>query len=61
MARFDLTDFEWSVSQPCYRRRYGGVPRADDRRVLNAILWRLRTGAPRADIPSRYDPAHQPA
>lgn len=22
-----------------------GVPRADDRRVLNGIFWRLRTGA----------------
>jgi transposase len=33
-----------------------GVPRVDDRRVLNGIYWRLRTGAPWADIPSRYGP-----
>jgi len=23
-----------------------GIPRVDDRRVLNGIFWRLRTGAP---------------
>jgi transposase len=31
--------------------------RADDRRVLNGIYWRLRTSAPWADIPERYGPA----
>jgi transposase len=34
-----------------------GVPRVDDRRVLNGIYWRLRTGSPWADIPERYGPA----
>ena len=29
---------------------------ADDRRVLNGIYWRLRTGSPWADIPERYGP-----
>jgi putative transposase len=33
-----------------------GVERVDDRRVLNGIFWRLRTGAPQADIPERYGP-----
>src|SRR3954468_14848008 len=33
-----------------------GVPRADDRKVLNGIYWRLRTGSPWADIPERYGP-----
>jgi transposase len=32
------------------------VPRVDDRKVLNGIYWRLRTGAPWADIPERYGP-----
>lgn len=31
-----------------------GVARANDRRVLNGIYWRLRTGSPWADIPERY-------
>ena len=58
MARFDLTDFEWSVIQPLLPNKPRGVPRVDDRRVLNGIFWRLRTGAPWADIPERYGPAH---
>ena len=53
MARFDLSDFEWSVIQPLLPTKVRGVPRVDDRRVLNGIFWRLRTGAPWADIPSR--------
>ena len=56
MARFDLTDFEWSVIQPLLPNKSRGVPRVDDRRVLNGIFWRLRTGAPWADIPERYGP-----
>src|SRR3546814_1094141 len=56
MARFDLTDFEWSVIAPLLPTKVRGVARVDDRRVLNGIFWRLRTGAPWADIPSRYGP-----
>ncbi|MEZ5789210.1 MAG: IS5 family transposase [Xanthobacteraceae bacterium] len=56
MARFDLTDFEWSVIEPVLPNKPRGVPRVDDRRVLNGIFWRLRTGAPWADIPERYGP-----
>ena len=56
MARFDLTDFEWSVIEPLLPKKVRGVARVDDRRVLNGIFWRLRTGAPWADIPARYGP-----
>ena len=56
MARFDLTDFEWSVISPLLPQKSRGVKRVDDRRVLNGIFWRLRTGAPWADIPARYGP-----
>lgn len=55
MAWFDLTDFEWSVIQPLLPTKLRGVKRVDDRRVLNGVLWRLRTGAPWAD-PARYGP-----
>ena len=41
MARFDLTDFEWSVIQPLLPNKPRGVPRVDDRRVLNGIFWRF--------------------
>jgi transposase len=56
MRRYELTDFEWSIIEPLLPNKPRGVPRADDRKVLNGIYWRLRTGAPWADIPERYGP-----
>jgi transposase len=55
--RYELTDFEWSIIEPLLPNKPRGVPRADDRKVLNGIYWRLRTGSPWADIPERYGPA----
>ena len=46
MARFDLTDFEWSVIQPLLPTKVRGKMRVDDRRVLNGIFRRLRIGRP---------------
>ncbi len=51
--RYELTDFEWSIIAPLLPNKPRGVPRVDDRRVLNGIYWRLRTGSPWADIPER--------
>ena len=55
--RYELTDFEWSIIAPLLPNKPRGVPRADDRKVLNGIYWRLRTGSPWADIPERYGPS----
>ena len=55
-GRYDLTDFEWSVIQPLLPNKPRGVPRADDRRVLNGIFWVLRSGGPWRDLPERYGP-----
>lgn len=33
-----------------------GRPRADDRRVLNGMVWKVRSGAPWRDVPARYGP-----
>ena len=41
MARYDLTDFEWETIQPLLPNKPRGVPRVDDRRVLNGIFWVL--------------------
>lgn len=57
LRRYELSDFEWSIIAPLLPNKPRGVPRADDRRVLNGIYWRLRAGAPWADIPERYGPA----
>lgn len=56
MRRYELNDFEWSVIQPNLPSKVRGVARVDDRRVLNGILWRFRTGSPWADVPERYGP-----
>ena len=43
--RYQLGDFEWSIIEPLLPIKPRGVPRADDRKVLNGIYWRLRTGS----------------
>ena len=35
--RYELTDFEWSIIAPLLPNKPRGVPRADDRLVLNGI------------------------
>jgi len=56
MSRYDLTDFEWRVIEPLLPNKPRGVPRVDDRRMLNGIFWVLRSGAPWRDLPERYGP-----
>ena len=56
MARFDLSDTEWQIVEPLLPNKPRGVPRTDDRRVLNGIFYRLRTGSPWRDLPERYGP-----
>jgi transposase len=56
MSQYDLTDFEWRVMAPLLPNKPRGVPRVNDRRVLNGIFWVLRSGAPWRDLPERYGP-----
>ncbi len=44
--RYELTDREWLIIEPLLANKSRGVPRVDDRRVLNGILWRFRTDVP---------------
>ncbi len=53
---YELTDFEWSIIRPVLPAKSRGIPRVDDRRVLNGIFWVLRSGAPWRDLPDRYGP-----
>jgi transposase len=55
-GRYDLTEFEWRVIQPLLPNKPRGVKRVDDRRVLNGIFFKLRSGLPWADLPERYGP-----
>lgn len=55
--RYELTDREWSIIEALLPNKPRGVPRVDDRRVLNGILWRFRTGSPWAEVPERYGPS----
>jgi transposase len=55
--RYELTDKGWFIIEPLLPNKPRGVPRVDDRRVLNGILWRFRSGAPWAEIPERYGPS----
>ena len=59
MKRYDLTDFEWSAIEPLLPNKPRGAPRVvDDRRVLNGIVWVLRSGGlPGATCPSATGPA----
>jgi transposase len=56
MRRHELTDCEWKIIEPLLPNKPRGVPRVNDRRVLNGILWRFRTGSPWRDIPDQYGP-----
>jgi transposase len=38
LMSYELTDFEWSVIAPLLPNKPRGVPRVDDRRVLNGIF-----------------------
>ena len=60
MARYGrlLTDAQWEQIRPLLPKRpkrpQGGRPPADDRKVLEGILWILRSGARWQDLPEEF-------
>ena len=54
----DLTEAQWRRLEPHLppEKPRTGRPSEDHRRILNGILWVLRTGAPWRDLPGRYGP-----
>jgi transposase len=42
--RYELADDEWIAIKPMLPNKPRGVPRVNDRRVLNGIFWILRSG-----------------
>ena len=56
MRRHELSDEEWPIIAPLLPTNSRGIERVDDRRVINGILWRFRTGSSWRDVPERYGP-----
>lgn len=58
LSRGDLTEADWRMLKdllPVKRRnRSRGRPPEQSRSIVNGILWRLRCGAPRRDVPPKY-------
>lgn len=56
IRRHELTDQEWDALKELLPPGRMGRPREDDRRVLNGIVWKIRTGSAWRDVPERYGP-----
>jgi transposase len=56
MMRYEFRDYEWSVVSPMLPNKPRGIPRVEDRRILNGIFWVLRSGAPWRDLSDSYGP-----
>jgi transposase len=54
--RYELTNLEWTAIKPFLPNKPRGVPRVNDRRVLNGVFWVLRSGAPWRDLPQAFGP-----
>ena len=56
--RYEVTDAEWEKLSPYLgnNQKKMGRPQTDNRKLLNGILWILRTGAPWRDLPECYGP-----
>src|ERR1700675_1161788 len=55
IMRFDLSDDEWALLEPLMPKSRMSA-RVDDRKIMNAIFYVLRTGMPWRDLPERYGP-----
>jgi transposase len=57
MSRPDLTNTEWNAIRhflPARKTGRPGRPWAKHRRVINGILWILKTGSPWRDLPEEF-------
>ncbi|GGY15590.1 transposase [Streptomyces minutiscleroticus] len=56
VRRHELSGAEWEFVRPLLPASLRGRKRVDDRRVLNGIVWKFRTGTAWRDVPERYGP-----
>jgi len=56
--RHHLSDVQWAVLEPLLpsREPRRGRPWRAHREVVDAVLWRTRTGSPWRDLPASYGP-----
>ncbi|WP_405189960.1 transposase [Streptomyces anulatus] len=54
VRRHELTDREWELLAPLIPRAVRGRPRAEDRRIINGMVYKIRTGISWRDLPERY-------
>src|SRR5271169_3541270 len=55
IMRFDLSDEEWALLEPLLPKSRKSA-RVDDRKIVNAIFYVLRTGMRWRALPGRYGP-----
>lgn len=51
-----LSDRAWTAIEPLLPRNQPGARRVDDRRVISGILFALKSGCRRKDLPAVYGP-----
>ncbi|RZU34841.1 transposase [Streptomyces sp. BK022] len=56
IRRHELSDAEWEFVRALLPESMRGRKRLDDRRVLNGIVCKFRTGTAWRDVPERYGP-----
>ena len=56
MHRHELSDAHWAKIEDLLPVQPGPRPLRGNRPFVNAVMWRLKTGAPWRDIPERYGP-----
>jgi transposase len=57
--RYELTDDEWARIEPLLppeRKSGPGRPARENRLMVNAMVWIVRSGAPWRDLPERFGP-----
>lgn len=57
VKRYEIPDAAWELVADLFGQpRRSGRPRADDRLMLNGVLWVLCSGAAWRDMPERFGP-----
>jgi len=60
MQKWELSDYQWEQIKQFFPPKTSkrGRARRDPRKLLNAIIWVLRTGSPWCALPEKYGSWH---